>query len=140
MHSIKQMKKLVLEIVAASDKDIVKKNFYSLCADQMIELTPKGIEIALDYFQQQCSDIKQTGKFLMARDVETIIVEAGKKGNPEERLKIAEDKAAKEAEKARKLEEINRAKDERIAALEAELPPEKIAKLGAGSKPRFRPS
>ena len=67
-----------------------KKRFLCSCADQLLYLTPRGLEIAVNYFRQQCDDKKSSGTFFTADDVKVLIVESGKKETSEERLAAVE--------------------------------------------------
>lgn len=134
MHSIKQMKKQFLELVDPSSKDIIKKYIYSSYINQLFSIGDDGIEIALSYLKQQCDTLKQGSNTILLTESEakTLLNNAKKEGDPKERVKAAEAKAAEEI-KAREEEKL--AYEKEIAELKALLPPEKRAKLGAGPKP-----
>ena len=105
MHSVKRIKKQVLANVEAVHQDEVQNDFYDNCIEYWFELPSSGLKIATEYLIQQCALKNQSGVFFTAAEVKELIVEAGKKGDPEERLKALEAEAAErlktsEAEKA----------------------------------------
>jgi hypothetical protein len=87
MHSVKQIKKQILANVEAAHKDAVQDDFYDDCIENWFELPTPGLKIATDYIAQQCELKKQSGSFFTADEIKALIVTAGQKGDPEERLK-----------------------------------------------------
>ncbi len=102
MHSIKQMKKQFLELVEPSSKDVVKSYIYSSYINQLFSIGDDGIDIALNYLKQQCNALKQESdiRLLTESDAKTLLNNARKEGDPKERVKAAEARAASAEERA----------------------------------------
>ena len=100
MHSIKQMKKQFLELVEPSSRDVIKQYIYSIYVNQLFSIGDDGIEIALEYLKQRCNALKQQRErgiiFITESDARTLLINAKKEGDPKERVKVAEAKAAEE--------------------------------------------
>lgn len=122
MHAVKQIKKQILANVEAAHKDEVQNDFYDICIEHWFDLPDSGLKIATEYLIQQCELRKQSGAFFTADDVKAMIIAAGKKGDPEERLKEERlARTAAETENA-ELKQQKAELEQRLAVFLAEQP------------------